>query len=91
LAKPKSRPEGDEQGIATDFSEQGVHRGCRGRLACWLVIGVGILGYLQTLAVRQPRANRRHGHATFIGRIERGFDLPFNHLFGARKQRRLLK
>jgi hypothetical protein len=29
--------------------------------------------------------------ATFIRRIERGFDFRFNHLFGAREQRRLLK
>jgi hypothetical protein len=29
--------------------------------------------------------------ATFIGRTERGFDFRFNHLFGAREQRSLLK
>jgi len=29
--------------------------------------------------------------ATFIGRIERGFNFRFNHLFGAREQLRLLK
>ena len=36
-----------------------------------------------------PIGNMRQ--ATFIGRIERGFNFRFNHLFGARKQRRLLK
>ena len=29
--------------------------------------------------------------ATFIGRTERGFNFRFNHLFGAREQRSLLK
>ena len=36
-------------------------------------------------------ANKQHAPATFIGRIERGFHFRFDHLFGALKQRRLLK
>ena len=40
---------------------------------------------------RLKSANRQHAPSNIIGRIERGFNFRFNHLFGARKQRRLLK